>query len=68
MSCCTGGQAQGFGASLWPPRERWQSDAVLAPETVAAAARAGEEARRTMKVGVEAHTRNARLNTRRIPA
>jgi len=61
-------QASALGASVWPPKDRWRPETVLAPEAAAAAARAGEEARRTMEVGVEAHTRNARLNTRRIPA
>jgi hypothetical protein len=61
-------QAQGLGASIWPPRERWKAPNVLTPEITAVMARAGEEARRTTEAGRAMHVANAGKSTKRLPA
>jgi hypothetical protein len=61
-------QAQGLGASIWPPRETWKPAEVLPPAVVEAMARAGEEARRTTEAGRALRDANEGRSTKRLPA
>jgi hypothetical protein len=62
-------QAQGLGASIWPPRETWKPPAeVLPPAVVEAMARAGKESRRTTEAGRVLRAANEGKSTKRLPA